>query len=112
MEHWGREPGLGLELSGNLLFPDPEARFLIALKPVGPCPPLEKKEISPHPQFLSLWHTFSFLGWRAEQEGEVWVAAVGRTMTWSGGVGAWMGEREAWAVISPAQPSPTGPRLG
>ena len=40
------------------------------------------------------------------------MAAVGRTMTWSRGVGAWMGEGEAWVVISPAHPSPAGPQLG
>ena len=40
------------------------------------------------------------------------MAAIGQMMTWSERVGAWTGEGEAWVVISPTYPSPTGPRLG
>ena len=40
------------------------------------------------------------------------MAAIGRMMTWFERVGAWTGEGEAWAVISPMHPSLAGPRLG
>ena len=95
----------------QLPFLDSEVQFLVALKPVEPYLPPEMSEISPHPWVLSFWKTFSFLGQWAEQEGEVWMAAIGRTITWSEQVGAWTEEEEAWAMISPAHPSPAGPRL-
>ena len=69
----------------QLPFPEPEARPLIASKPTDPRPPPEKCGISPHPQDLSLWQTFSTWGQRVEQGGSL--AGCGKTdddLVWGG----------------------------
>ena len=88
------------------------AQSLITLKLVEPHLPPKRSGISPHPRGPFLWKPSFFLDRRAEEEEEVWMAAIGRMITWSGQVKAWAEEGEAWVVISLAHPSPTGPRLG
>ena len=96
----------------RLPFLGPGARSLIALKLVRSYLSPKKSRISPHPRGPFPWKPSSFSDLWAEEEEEVWMAVIGRMMTWSGQVEAWAEEGEAWAMISLAHPSLVGLQLG
>ena len=52
----------------------------------------------------------------AEKEEEVWtvkmMASIRWKMTWSEQAEAWVEEKGAWIVTSPARPFPVGPQSG
>ena len=104
------------------LSPDLDARSLTVFELAGLRPLLERIGIFPHPLVPYLWDSSFSLSQRApaeeaeliEKEQEVWggeiVAVTGKEKTYSGQIGAVVGELEQWIATFPVHPSPADPQ--